>query len=67
MRRTEVLQGIRQMKFEEVLGRTKRRGGSLWTHRGNRAGGVEADHATCPRIGVRGMLCSVLMGVPCAP
>ncbi len=25
MRRTEVLQGIRQMKFEEVLGRTKRR------------------------------------------
>ena len=25
MRRTEVLQGIRRMKFEEVLGRWKRR------------------------------------------
>ena len=25
MRRTEVLQAIRQMKFEEVLGRTQRR------------------------------------------
>ncbi len=25
MRRTDVLQGIRLMKFEEILGRTKRR------------------------------------------
>ena len=31
---------------------------ALWTDRGHRAGGIEADHATC--------LCSVLMGVACA-